>query len=370
MKTHFVLLLALLLLGCGPGPVVWEHVIDAEADEAAAALATDGDNLLVLGTRTLPNGASAWLLQRLTMDGQLLCSRLYDEGETNVAGDVALAEDGTGYVVGTSLIQDQLMAVVARYGRTGNIIWHRGIALGEETRGRGICLDGDRVLICGSAVADGKQDLFVAELDTAGNTVWSRHYDLGPLDDAVRISAGREGALAVCGLAGAGKNTDILLARLEPDGDTVWTRRYDSGAPDSPGDVAFDTFGNVIATGTAGGDSPRLVIVEYHPDGELIRRAAYTEDAAAEGRAVATTGDGDIFFAGRLLGEGGDAMLAFHYRPNASSIWERVHRGGGDTGAADLVVAGDVFVLGTVERPGGSDMLLARFLRVEPPAGS
>ena len=364
MRIFPVLLVSALLLACGSGPVVWERVIDAEADEVAAGLATDGTRLAVLGTRTSPGGGSAWLLQLLSLDGRLRGSRLYDEGTTNVAGDAAMAANGDVLAVGTSRIEDREMCVVARYGAGASLVWHRALALGDEARGRGICRTADRVLVCGSVTAEGAQRLFIAALDSAGTTIWTRDYDLGPSSEARRIAADRDGNLAVCGRAGTAENPDILVAKFGPGGDTLWTRHYDSGGPDEPGGVAFDVFGNVLVTGTAGTDTPRCVILEYHPNGELIRRAAYTEEAQAEGRAIATTPDGDIFVTGRLLGAGTSALLAFQYEPNATSIWEQtLRRTGGDMTGIGLAVPGDVFVLVTVERPDASDMLLARFRR-------
>ncbi len=362
-----------LLLSCGGGPVVWDRIIDTGGDEIAAGLATDGTTLVVLGTVTQGgSGQPYWLLQTMSLDGQLRWHRDYREGTTNVAGDVVVGAHGGIFVAGTSEIQGRKMCVVVKYRHDGVLSWQRALAVGDDTRAHGIVLTGDGILVCGSATDGDEQDAFVALLDLDGETVWTRSYDFGPVDEAVRIATDSKGGIVLTGRAGTAENPDILLAKLNGKGDTLWTRIYDSGGTDHCGGVTFDVFGNVLATGTAfADDSARCVILEYHPDGTLIRRAAYTEQARAEGRAIQATPDGDILVAGCLHGPEPTALLAFHYQPNASSVWERTYRreAGAATGA-DLVIDGDAFVLGTIRQESdGSDMVVVRFSRPLPAGG-
>jgi hypothetical protein len=160
-------------------------------------------------------------------------------------------------------------------------------------------------------------------------------------------------------------NPDIVIIKLAPNGDTLWTRRYDSGGSDEPGDIAFDGFGNIIATGTARvGDSVRCVIIEYAPNGDLIRQLAYGTVAQATGKGIFVTGNSDIYITGSLLSqEGKGQILAFQYKPDAVSVWEKQYSPGPSASGVDLVVNGDVFVAATVQGK-TKDVLVCRFLQL------
>ena len=368
MKTIHVLLFSVLLLGCGSGPVVWTTPIDCGADEVAVGLASNGINLVALGTKAMAGPVrSSMLLQALSPEGKTLWRQEYREGELNVAGGIAANPSGEVFVAGRTRVDEQDMCVVAKYRVNGMLAWHRALAVGDWSSGHGIALAGDDILVCGVARDGERQEMMVARLGRDGNLVWSKNYRFGAVAAGVRVAAVEDGAV-VAGHAGTAENPDIIVARLDTDGDTVWTRTYDSGGEDRCGDVAVDMFGNVVATGTAVVDgAARCVILEYHPDGELIRKTAYGEEMNATGRAICGTDDGDIYVAGTLLGDGRTSMLAFHYQPTARNVWERTWREELDVEAADLVVGDAVFLLGTQERSEADrDMVVVRLQRNVP----
>jgi len=362
----------LLLLGCGGGMVMWTATIDCGgADEIGAALADNGVSLVALGTKAVAGtDRTTWLIQSLDRDGRLVWRQEYREGEQNVAGDVALSPAGESYCCGRVRLEGSDLCVVAKYRVDGSLAWQRALAVGEASGGSGIALDGDELLVCGFARAEDRQELLVARLDRNGTTAWSKNYRLGTLAGGTRIAADGKGNAVVVGQAGSAENPDIVLVKLDGKGDTLWSRIYDSGAEDRAGDVAVDVFGNVVATGTALVEGePVCVILEYHPDGELIRKTAYGDGVHAEGRAIAATGDGDLYVAATLHGEELVSTLTFHYQPNAGTIWERTWRGDGETRAADLACRDDVVLLSTVETGDDShDMVVTRLRRPQPAA--
>lgn len=357
------------MFGCGGGPVVWTSPIDCGGDEVGAALADNGTALVALGTKTLAEtDKSTWLLQALTPDGRQTWRQEYREGEQNVAGDIVLGPAGEAFCCGRVRLKGEDLCVVAKYRVDGSLAWQRALAVGEGAGGSGIAPVEDGVVVCGFARAEDRQELLVARLDRDGATTWSKNYRFGALAGGERVATDGRGNAVVVGRSGTAENPDIVLAKFDSKGDTLWTRVYDSGGEDRPGDVAVDVFGNVVATGTALVEgAPVCVILEYHPDGELIRKTAYGEGVRAEGRAIAASADGDLYVGATLHGTEQVSALAFHYQPNAGTIWERTWRCAGDTRAADLVAGEDVFLLTTVERADGThDMTAVRLRKPQP----
>jgi len=360
-------LLVLLAAGCGVGPVVWQQTLDIGGDESATALTSDGTNYYVSYFSTRPGAPdrAGWCVAKLDSSGREIWTRTYKDSPYAMCEDVWADNLGHLFAAGRAKSEDKDICLIIRYAARGEITWQKGLSVGDKTWGTGICpVSGDRIAVCGVAGTDANTDYMVALLDAKdGRTVWVKNIDLGPNDLAARIACDANDNLAIIGLLGANAaNPDIVIVKLAPNGDTLWTRSYDSGGSDEPGDIAFDGFGNIIATGTARvGDSTRCVIVEYDPEGNLIRKLAYGTVTQATGKAVYVTRESDIYIAGSLLGQGGKSeILAFQYKPDAVSVWEKQYSPGPSTGAVDLVVNGDVYVAATVQNK-TKDVLVCRF---------
>jgi hypothetical protein len=363
-------LLALFATGCGVRPIVWQKTLDAGGDETATALASDGANYYVSYVSTRPGGSdrAGWFVTKLDSTGKEIWTRMYKDSPFAMCEDIWADNLGHLFAAGRAKSEGKDICLVIRYAAGGEITWQKGLSVGDKTWGTGICpVSEDRVAVYGVAGTDANTDYMVALLDAKdGRTVWVKNIDLGPNDLAARIACDASDNLAVVGLHGENAaNPDIVIIKLAPNGDTLWTRRYDSGGNDEPGDIAFDGFGNIVATGTARvGDSVRCVILEYAPNGDLIRQRAYGTVAQATGKGIFVTRESDIYITGSLLSKDGkNQILAFQYQPDAVSVWEKQYSPGPSAGSVDLVVNGDVYVAATVQNK-TKDVLVCRFLQL------
>lgn len=352
-------LLVLILAGCGSGPVVWQHEIATELDEVAAGIAADSATVVVAGTVSGP-GRSGWLVARFRADGREVWRRTWNEG--SICSGVALVPDGI-VLAGRTVDRDEPVCAVVKYGHDGSLRWQKGLGIGERSWAGGVCaLPGGAAVITGAA-GDGRElDLLLARLEADGRVNWVRNLRLGGAVGQA-VAAGPSGKLAVVAAGGTAESPDIVVVVTDSTGDTIWTRRYDSGAADLPGGITFDLLGNVVATGTVRlADSVRCVILEYDPEGKVIREAAFGTQTQAEGRAVAVSAEGDLFVAGAVGYDAQARAFAFHYRPNATSIWERTLKTCGRSGAVGIAVPNDVYVCATTQGQAG-DIVVARLAR-------
>jgi hypothetical protein len=363
-------LLVLLAAGCGVKPVVWQKTIDVGGDEIATAISSDGTNYYVSYISTKPGvpNRAGWFVTKLDSSGREIWTRPYKGSPFAMCEDIWADNLGHLFAAGRAKSEGKDICLVIRYAAGGEITWQKGLAVGDKTWGSGICpVSGDRIAVCGVAGTDANTDYMVALLDARdGRTVWVKNIDLGPNDLAARIACDARDNLAIVGLHGENAaNPDIVVIKLGPNGDTLWTRRYDSGGSDEPGDIAFDGFGNVIATGTARiGDSTRCVIIEYASNGDLIRQLAYGTVAQATGKGIFVTRESDIYIAGSLLSqEGRSQILAFQYKPDAVSVWEKQYSPGPIAVGIDLTVNSDIYVAATLQDK-TKDVLVCRFLQL------
>lgn len=343
LKTSSGLFL-LLAIFCGNPEVVWQRVVDTGADEQLTALISFGDILIVIGNReNQAKDSCIGLLQWLDLQGNLLRRQTVAEGKYTLLRGASLFQVNNILLCGYTQLRDTTLCLIIRLGPDGRTIWKKGLAIGFSSWANDICLVDSNFAICGGVKGNGSADLFVLVLNPAGRTLWSKNYHFAEPTEGWKIASDPNGNLVVLG--GFAQSEDILLLKLNSDGDTLWTRRYDSGTRDRPGGLALDRFGNIVCVGTAGdGDSVRCVILEYTPDGGVVRKVAYQENARAEGSDVFITDKGDIYVCATILTPKGRRILAFEYRPNARSVWERHIAAGSAAAARAILYNNDVFL--------------------------
>jgi hypothetical protein len=107
---------------------------------------------------------------------------------------------------------------------------------------------------------------------------------------------------------------DAYVVQFDPGGNHRWSRRFGDSMLDWTADVAVDTDGNVVATGSFlgtadfGGDPLTsdgqwdMFLVRYTPDGQHLWSQRFGDSAIQSGYGVACGPSGDIVVTGRFSG--------------------------------------------------------------------
>ena len=110
-------------------------------------------------------------------------------------------------------------------------------------------------------------DIWILNIDTLGDTIWTASYGGASNDDAVDIIQSLDGGYFVIGNTeslGAGM-TDIWLLKTDSDGDTLWTRNFGDSSQDVANSGYLSSDGGVIISGS------RIVPTGVGYDGWLIK---------------------------------------------------------------------------------------------------
>jgi len=181
-------------------------------------------------------------------------------------------------------------------------------------------------------------DYLILKYDTNGVLLWSQQYDGGGTETAVDLALDSAGNVIVTGTG----DDDYLTLKYNASGSLLWFRRYNGGGTETVADLTVDSAGNIIVTGT--GDDDYLTL-KYNANGNLLwaRRFNVGTDRAT---AVTVDSAGNVY----VTGESNGSFATVSYQPNGTQRWVRTSNGG-LTQCRPVAVAvdnaGNVYVAGT-----------------------
>jgi hypothetical protein len=108
----------------------------------------------------------------------------------------------------------------------------------------------------------GAEDVFVAKIDSTGKTLWSKRFGGPDIQFTAGLAVDPSGAIVVAGsfvdsgpdfglgpLACAG-GSDVFVVELDPAGDPIWSKSFGGPGSDSASGLGVDGEGNVVVAGT------------------------------------------------------------------------------------------------------------------------
>ncbi|WP_147371334.1 SBBP repeat-containing protein [Meiothermus hypogaeus] len=349
------------------GNPIWTRQFGTSGDEAASALAVDGQgNVLVAGwvTGALPGqthlGKSDAFLRKYDPNGNPIWTRQFgtDSAETVSAlavdgqGNVLVAGDVAGALPGQTHL-GFFDAFLRKYDPNGNPIWTRQFGTGDRDEANALAVDGQgNVLVAGWVAGAlpgqthlGVTDAFLRKYDPNGNPIWTRQFGTDSAETVSALAVDGQGNVLVAGdVAGAlpGQTHlgffDAFLRKYDPNGNPIWTRQFGTGDRDEANALAVDGQGNVLVAGWVAGALPGQThlgvtdafLRKYDPNGNPIWTRQFGTDSAETVSALAVDGQGNVLVAGDVAGAlpgqtylgDSDAFLR-KYDPNGNPIWTR-----------------------------------------------
>lgn len=241
--------------------------------------------------------------------------------------------------------------------------WSRELWAGHGAASGGVAVsdDGSVFVVGTSRVGPGDTDLTLWRLDAHGKVQWRRRLG-GPRPDpgtAVAIApdgdvivAGDSMSLLVHGEKRHG-NPDLLTARYSADGSLKWVRRQGRCGPTYASSVSTNGRVVVVTGSHQGSDTPcrarpnsawyapvSAVVVAYSPTGGKLWTRALQPDGGGDAVAAAAVVDtnGDVYVTGRSMSWYGRItarLFAARLSPEGVPVWTRTflrHRRGAGPG--------------------------------------
>src|SRR4029453_7119368 len=240
----------------------------------------------------------------------LLSETTWGGSGSDVAEGVAMAADGTSYVVGVSdsFATDQFgnpspRIFLVKFASDGSLVWQR-IWNGTTVRGlgrTGVALGaGDSVYVTGVSTNNGN-DAALLKFDVNGTLLWERTWGGPDSDESLAVAAAPDGSAYIAGTATSfgPSSSGLFVVKFDSLGNLVWQRISDGAAGNA---VAVGPDGSVHAAGT----TPRndlgnfdVIVLKITSGGNLIWQRTYASGEVVDprgGMTVAT--DGSAYLVG------------------------------------------------------------------------
>ena len=325
----------------------------------------------------------------------------------------------TGYFTGTLDFGNNPMTAVgndlfvAKFDAAGNHVWSHNFQGIAYEYGQGIAVDSaGNVLLTGYftgmldfgnnlMTAVGGRDLFVAKFDGAGNHVWSHNFQGTAHEYGKGIAVDSAGNVLLTGyFTGTldfGNNpmtavgNDLFVAKFDAAGNHVWSHNFQGTADEYGWDIAVDSAGNVLLTGSFTGtldfgNNPmtavgsNLFIVKFDGAGNHI----WSRNFQGISRSIVVDSADNVILTGMFSGTldfdnnpmtaVGSNLFIVKFDGAGNHIWSQNFQGTSEDTSWDIVVdsAGNVVLTGQffgtldfgnnpMTAVGGLDLFIAKF---------
>lgn len=320
------------------------------------------------------------LLVPLTASGQIRFELTYGGLDDDAAESVVQTSDG-GYILagGTGIFDDSperqpFDIYVIKTDEWGDTVWTRVYGGPGEDWSRSVIETGDGgYLVAGwtDSFGAGGADAYLLEIDSSGDTVWTRTYGGVDYDNAMSVAQTNDGGYIISGSTysfGAG-SSDLYLIKTDSDADTMWTRSFGGAGHDNGASIAQTLDGGYIVVGITrsfGAGGADVYLIKTDSSGDTVWTRTYGGLEYDSGASVAQTLDGGYIIVGNTssFGAGGADVYLLKTDSSGDTVWTRTHGGSADeygysvaqTSDGTYIIAGFTYSLGA----GGADVYLLK----------
>jgi hypothetical protein len=235
--------------------------------------------------------------------------RTYDAGESEVANDVVVLDDGYAFAGSTTPDAPVSDYYLVETDESGESRWSRTFGGDGDQDVYGLLSVDDGYVLCGRSRTEAGGAGTVVMTDDEGVEQWRT--ELG--DKVNDVAQTEDGGYVVVGIRGSAPsgNPKPLFAKLAADGSVEWTTQYEEGefnAVEQTPDGGYVLAGQVISNG----------YWTLKTDSEGTEEWS-TSDREGRVTDVTVTAGGDILSTGSVVGSGGFSPYLVRFAPDGTS---------------------------------------------------
>ena len=237
MKTFVSLLLLFFLVQYSEAQSRYQKLIDGIGYESFYDIAKTPDGYIMAGvTNSLGAGQKDMLAVRTNLLGDTIWSRTFGGFMHEEAFSVMVSSDGNFVLAGytgsfSHFSNDSANIYVVKIDTAGNLLWAKSFGgPGQDVAKRIIETSNHHYLLAGytNSIGAGCNDIYLMELDTDGNFIWSKSLGNTGCEFATDIVELSDHGFLIIGSSNSFTSGQIVfLLKTDSVGDFQWTKSYD-----------------------------------------------------------------------------------------------------------------------------------------------
>lgn len=288
----------------------------------------------------------------LSFSQPVFFEKIFGTVGNDFARSVKQASDGNIYVGGYSSEGPYggFDISVSKLDRYGNLKWikYYGYAYSDYALYMNKC-DGENLIICGETyTAAGESDIIVIKIDSAGNKLWERVFNIPLYESAKYIEQTSDSGYIISGFKSdtSGSN-DIYVVKLDSLGNKQWEKTIGGANNDYSDMIRQTNDGGYILTSdtdSKGAGGVDIEITKLDSIGNVKWDLTYGDSFQNGCQGILITSDNNYL-------SYGETNVKFNYSPfdfylekldtTGTSIWKKVFGGAGTDAVFSVVETGD-----------------------------
>ncbi|MGV2829409.1 SBBP repeat-containing protein [Myxosarcina sp. GI1(2024)] len=281
------------------GNQLWLEQLSTSGSESATEIVTDREgNLYLVGVTNgdlAPDNAGSFdvWVAKYDSEGNQLWVEQFGNELVDLSYSIDIDGDGNVYLTGHSgeivseegepgLLGQTLQPWITKYDTNGNRLWFQEFESSDLTEAYGVVVGSDnQIYATGWTLGDlaednaGAYDIWLAQLDSEGNILWSEKFGSEDYEFPWGIDTDSRGNVYITGwtlgeLGGDNAGAyDVWLAKYDRDGDRQWIQQFGTSGDDGTGtffgDLEIDSNDNIYLTGYTDSDLGGANAGSYDP---------------------------------------------------------------------------------------------------------
>lgn len=241
--------------------------------------------------------------------------------------------------------------LLLRVGADGNLSSANQYGGDGDDWGKGlIVVEDDSIVVVGGTKSNslGSWDLWLLEVDSAGDTVWSRTFGGADEDWGEAVAQAENGDFIAVGYTDSGGHgrRDAFAVRTNSQGDEVFSTTFGGVNDDVASDLIVTDDGGWVFIGfteSSGAGERDFWLVKVDADGEQQWQRTFGGQANDVGSAIASTGDGGFALVGytESYGAGDDDLWVIRTNADGEEIFSTTVGGVEPDVGRDVLIAED-----------------------------
>ena len=279
----------------------WPQIYNGGYDDSALNIVIDSqDSIIVTGYSANESYYKAYTV-KYNSDGSELWNASYNSGTHDLGISLTVDSNDNILVFGYSgkiPISDG-DCFILKYSSDGIEQWVHTFNFSECDYPGGIAVDSnDNIVITGgSGIWQMNVYYWIIKFDTNCLEQWNHTFHESAMDVGLGVAVDAKDNIITTGLSATPFTDNVFLIKYSEDGDIIWEKRRPGG---EPWDIAIDSQGNIIITGTGYGGrrSSTMFTIKCDLEGTLLWTAEFDTGVYDGGRSVAIDSYNNIIIGG------------------------------------------------------------------------